>query len=210
MGVPCGSSYQAWLLQQQQNITYQNQLGAQQNGNWNSSSQIHGNSPNGANQVAATSIAQLQAFYNSPNSLIPINGTQGEPLENTGIKIGEIIAWRMWTIKGDYLGSYSAAHVWPTDEPTSGKPTDYGNTGIWCFKEKSRALHKMMEHCMEGHAYGSIKIWGTIVEYSEGYKAEFAKVVSIDDVHIPHLKKKEQKIKLLELQTNYNVVPSKA
>ena len=32
-------------------------------------------------------------------------------------------------------------------------------------------------------AYGSVRIWGEVIEHAAGYRAEFARVVSIDGVY---------------------------
>lgn len=105
-------------------------------------------------------------------------------LPTEGIKVGEIVAWRMWIVRGDgWLGSYGVSRTWAPGEPMTGKVPDYGDEGIWAFKDKSRALGKAISSasCPARTVYGSVKLWGKVVEHEIGYRAEYAKVVSLED-----------------------------
>lgn len=69
----------------------------------------------------------------------------------------------------------------------SGNPSDYDIGGVWAFKERSRAVEKMIKGLSGSSlvtAYGAVALWGEIVEHEDGYRAEFADIISIDDVHL--------------------------
>lgn len=182
--------------------------GGPQNGNWQTNSQIHSGAINAAHNHASIGAA-IQAIQSITGlGPIPIAGQSrydtSKPLENTGIKIGEITAYRMWNVKGDYLESFSRERIWAPDEPMQGVPSDFGDDGIWAFKEKSRALEKMLKSgfC----AYGSVHLWGKIVEQTLGYRAEYAKIISLDAINSDRrISKHEEETLLKRLRERYNL-----
>lgn len=126
-----------------------------------------------------------------------------EPIEGAGIIVGEIIGWRMWGYYKGYLRSYSQERVWAPGENMIGIPSDHGSDGIWAFKEKSRALAKMLNggYRSEETVYGSVKIWGKVIEHELGYRAEYAKIISLEDAYMTGDKQKV----LRELRCTYGV-----
>lgn len=155
-------------------------------GAWGTNPQIHGNS-NGTNNSAWGP----GASSNSPNTpKFTLTAAQaalfssaahvarGKPIESAGIRIGEILAYRIWQISKGYLQAYSSGRIWAPGEVMTGNVEDHGFEGIWAFKEKSRAIKKMMGG---EYVFGSVKLWGKVIEYALGYRAECAKIVSIDD-----------------------------
>lgn len=105
----------------------------------------------------------------------------------TGHKVEDLIGWRVWTIRGlppsygaPHLWSFSAGHRWKPDEPMTGVPGDHDAAGVWAFKTEEAARRKMLQSG-PGHAYGSVRLWGQVVEHTEGYRAEFARVLTIED-----------------------------
>lgn len=186
------------ILGQQFHDSSNNQLQGIPNGNWPTPSQIHSNTASGtgisnygavALHYAALSQHQAQSFADN------------KPVERAGIKVGEIIAYRIWLIKDGYLESYSAERIWAPEEKMSGKPSDNGMDGIWAFKDKGRAIKKMLETSTSS-VYGSVKLWGKVVEHELGYRAEYAKIISLDDISCSFMKKKEI---LKRLRENYNI-----
>lgn len=111
-----------------------------------------------------------------------------EPLKHTSTVFGEIIGWRMWRLSHGFLRSYSADRVWAPGEPMTGKPGDHKSDGIWAFKEKSRALHKAMDTATGSIShdtavvYGSVRLYGLIVEHELGYRAEYAEIASLEEM----------------------------
>lgn len=180
-------------------------------GNWAAATQVHSNSARNAYYPHA--IAGAYPAYSSSYPTVSASQSTGDPrtpIENTGIKVGEIIAWRMWSVRKGYLWSYSANRVWAPHEPMSENPDMMGDSsdchiGIWSFKEKSRAIQKMMEGgylvgipgLSEDHTvFGSVKLWGKIIEHELGYRSQYASIVSIDDGNMhfaPHFLEKLRK-----------------
>ena len=168
-----------------------------QNGNWTANSKAYGYPAFGANQANYGAFPTAAAGY--------AGAASNEPIEDSGITVGEITGWRMWNIKGEWLEAYSAGHIWAPDENMEGKVPDHGYEGIWSFKDKRMAIKKMME--LTPTAYGSIKMWGKVVEHEIGYRAEFAKIVSIDGVNLGRdsIFSVEKKRLLSLLRDNYGV-----
>lgn len=170
-----------------------------QNGNWPTPSQIHGSAASGAGISNYGAVAQYYAHALSQHQAQSF--ADNKPVESAGIKVGEIIAYRIWLIKDGYLESYSAERIWAPEEKMSGKPSDNGMDGIWAFKDKGRAIKKMLETSTSS-VYGSVKLWGKVVEHELGYRAEYAKIISLDDISCSFMKKKEI---LKRLRENYNI-----
>jgi hypothetical protein len=49
--------------------------------------------------------------------------------------------------------------------------------GLWVWNNWRRRLRPPRT------AYGSVRIWGEVIEHAAGYRAEFARLVSIDGVY---------------------------
>lgn len=178
----------------QQQLQQFNQ-GVTNNGNWPTNPQIYGNSiGNAIGNISQGPVIPIRSSFTEISST--------GPLENTGIKVGEIYGWRMWNIKGDYLESYSAGHIWAPKEHMQGEVPDYGSEGIWSFKKRKDAIKKFLENIPS--AYGSIKMWGKVVEHTDGYRAEYAKIFRIEDLNINENRK--HKNELLQLiRKNYEL-----
>lgn len=198
MSDPLGNSFGEWCAYQQQLHAQQNPLAAYQqqaqqglyHGAGSTNAQIHSGAIIFAGGGAGAATTVTSPFQ--PGRIYPQgSGTYGKPLENAGIKVGEIIGWRIWCIKGDFLESYSALHVWPPHTVMKGNPKEYNSEGIWAFKEKSRALYKLMQAT---GICGSVKMWGNIIEHSEGYRAEFATVDELYEIYRPGFELKEKRL----------------
>lgn len=101
------------------------------------------------------------------------------PIPISEILIGEIVAWRAWHVESGYLKSYSQDVVWPPGEPVTGKvPSGEDGGGIHAFRDRRR----LFEFMKNGGpmVWGSVALWGDIVEHELGYRAENAAVRSID------------------------------
>lgn len=157
-------------------------------------SQAQCNTANAAHYISGafqpSTIADLQAFYAQSTA------SQQQPVENAGVKFGEIIAYRMWFLRHDFLTSYSAKRVWAPGETMKGKPLDYNEAGSWAFKDASKAIEKMLTSAKEPFpaflnnfsgpggiaVYGSVQLWGTVIEHELGYRAEFAQIKTLDGI----------------------------
>lgn len=109
-------------------------------------------------------------------------------VEDDGIKAGEIIAMRCWWADGDLLRSIYRRDVeWLPDGPMYGDVT--AGFGVHAFKHVDDLLAYAYESlsytCREcTPAYlitGKVALWGEIVEHEKGYRAEYAKIISISN-----------------------------
>lgn len=156
-------------------------------GNRQASEEVHSSSAQGAINLTGSIPWIPTGWFSLPISF----DTTAEPLENSGIKVGEIIGWRIWSISrrrggkscAPLLRSYMMDSIWLPDKPMDGMPHDYGMDGVWAFKDMSDAIRKYQESELIGtglFAMGSVKMWGQIVEHAIGYRSEFARIASIE------------------------------
>ena len=118
--------------------------------------------------------------------------------QGTGIRVGEILGWRWWYTDG-LLKSPFMDCTWSPDEPMKGDITHgfgvyvmkdrdlaasqadkslwFGSNGLWGWNNWRR--HLPSPHA----AYGSVRIWGEVMEHAAGYRAQYARVVSIEGVY---------------------------
>lgn len=101
-----------------------------------------------------------------------------DPLVAAGMKVEDLIGWRIWRVKNGHLWSYSADYAWMPGEVSEGVPGDHDGAGIWAFKNKRRAFQKAVD-AGSGYVWGSVLLWGHVVEHAEGYRASKARILSI-------------------------------
>lgn len=117
------------------------------------------------------------------------------PLDDEGVKVGEIEAWRAWRVNGESLQSLAMDNFWNPGAPMEGNPDD-APQGVYAFKTKERLQDEVSFACQEdpailaiarkagsewiNAAYGRVALWGRIVEHDHGYRAEYAKVLSLE------------------------------
>ena len=119
------------------------------------------------------------------------------PLPRADMQVVDLIGWRVWRITSlGYLRSLTADVIWlpgvPMEAPAvvdthaqgSGSGADYG---VHVFKERNGAILEVENYASRseqhvGYAVGSVLLWGDVVEHERGYRAERAKILSIDDV----------------------------
>lgn len=102
-------------------------------------------------------------------------------------KAGELIGHRAWTLKAkNLLGSYSANVVWfpgqPMDDRTGSENVgidDHNTAGVWAFKNPY-ALGREFWNAAQAHVFGTVWMWGTIIEHEHGYRAQYAAIRSLD------------------------------
>lgn len=109
------------------------------------------------------------------------------PVPYEGIRMGEIVAYRCWPIKNGFLWSTAAGRAWAPGEPMKATPDHLkSGLGVFAFKDMSRCIGEFGDEYYNsagmGIAFGTIHIWGEIVEHELGYRAEYAVVRSIDFV----------------------------
>ncbi len=107
-------------------------------------------------------------------------------LENTGIEIGEIIAWRAWRLRED--GLLASIHIdktlWSPGAVVSGVVNNI--CGVHAFKSQQDAID-----CAKSWAIppptivGQVALWGKVIEHEWGYRGSYARVHSIDRLILP-------------------------
>ena len=141
---------------------------------------------------------------------IPWNLTEPKPPEipYAGVRAGELIGHRMWLVLPDY-NLCSIAHYleWQPEATIEGKldesvsgmslfKTLFG--GVYSYNAYAHLAHDLEEitpnsfpctswvgsYIMEviGIAIGTIKCWGEVIEHEKGWRAQYAKLQSIDYV----------------------------
>jgi hypothetical protein len=114
----------------------------------------------------------------SPISPPPINPNNeaARTLKHEGIRVGEIVAYRAWRVivstwlqkSDDLLHSvFMKDYVWRPDRPASG---DIRTHGIYSFRDIicSREGYGYILGNAGPMLFGSVKIWGEIVEHGLG------------------------------------------
>lgn len=126
------------------------------------------------------------------------------PIENAGIRAGEITGWRTWRVIDGFLHSAYMRHVrWPPRHPlVAAGMTDHEN-GIYVLNSEQAAYdaacaYQMFDLMVESRVWkydnwkksgqviafvtGTALLWGDVVEHERGWRASLAKVKSIDSV----------------------------
>lgn len=116
------------------------------------------------------------------------------PIKSAGIRTGEIIGWRAWRLtKKGVLRSMAVDCLWQPGQTVSvnsvleqcGYPdrwnrmpvAQYG-AGIHAFKDLQTVADNY--GVFRRGAYGTVALWGEVIEHEWGYRAEFARIASID------------------------------
>lgn len=126
------------------------------------------------------------------------------PLRRDGFVAGEIIGYRCWRIENGLLCSVYQDDIWRPSEVLEGRELeDWDQRGVHAWKD---AASKEYHHYIRAYlnqdsihdifiilgraearrlaqpamATGSVFLWGDVVEHTRGYRAEFARVRSID------------------------------
>lgn len=124
-------------------------------------------------------------------------------VKDAGIRAGEIIAYRAWSVFNGKLRSMAAEFDWepngvplwhkwiassktkmnrPTVPYRSPNGVDEEMAGFHAFKSM-RDVEFEYPPCDADDAvvYGQVKLWGTVYEHQFGYRAEFAKVHTLTE-----------------------------
>lgn len=104
-------------------------------------------------------------------------------IKDEGIRVGEIIAYRCWPIKNGFLWSTAADRAWAPGEPMkAGENHLRDGLGVYAFKDMSHCIGEFATFYANGTAFGTVLLWGEIVEHQIGYRAEYAAIRSIEFV----------------------------
>jgi hypothetical protein len=101
----------------------------------------------------------------------------------TRIRAGEIIAWRCWDWRDGALRSMSFTMTWDPTYPYHKAVNWYGgeygdHCGFFAFKTLKDTQAEYRPYY--GRVYGRVALWGQVFEHTLGYRAEYARIVSID------------------------------
>lgn len=107
-------------------------------------------------------------------------------LENTGIRAGSIIAHRAWlsdpAAAVPVLRSLAVVMDWPATGIMTGDVAQYG---VFSFKDKALLLAEYGQLTWPWGlttVFGTVALWGQIVEHDHGYRSEFAKIKTVDTI----------------------------
>jgi hypothetical protein len=117
----------------------------------------------------------------------PTTYPYGRTRKTTGIRAGEIIGSRCWHWHGGCLHSMSYNVDWDPNLPYYKAENWYGgdyhdDCGFFAFKHSKDV--KKEYRPFGARVYGKIAMWGTVFEHTLGYRAEFARIVAIDEAYI--------------------------
>jgi hypothetical protein len=121
-----------------------------------------------------------------------------KPIEDAGIRAGEIVGYRVWRVIDGRLSSvYQRQYEWRPGHPAEGNVS--AGTGIFAFNDRSYLqpylIMAQMSETMarfEAEAFGmplnklthfvtgTVDLWGEVIEHEMGYRAEYAAVRSLD------------------------------
>jgi hypothetical protein len=128
--------------------------------------------------------------------------------ERADFLIGEIVGHRCWVRADGFLYSPWSGTGWPNNEAVVMARYDgipplrfHGSDGIYAFKTYEDLRTKVLiqkekmdwlvqhwrRHCKNFRLeIGTIEMWGTVVEHRDGWRAQYAAVLSIDQIrHLP-------------------------
>lgn len=125
----------------------------------------------------------LQGFGFHQSSLAPL---QPLPQEDA---FGEVVAWRCWALETvPFLTStYMRNHFWlPNAVEEASEVGDQNRLGFHAWRTERQATMYTHE-CGSPVVIGTVKLWGDVVHHEFGYRAQFAKIRSLDHLAIPFI-----------------------
>lgn len=105
------------------------------------------------------------------------------PLPINAMEAGELIGYRVWCVSGFGLYSVSMGTQWPpgkviTDRMKAEQEIDDTNqVGVWAFSTKEYLEESFSSPDL---VYGTVWLWGTVIEHEKGYRAQYAAIRSLD------------------------------
>lgn len=138
------------------------------------------------------------------------------------MKVGEILAYRCWRLQHGLLRSVYMRDEWNPGEIMIGRGIDdWSERGVHAWKDlNSRQFNEYVRGYLEIKSdpwrapitptpavivTGSVLLWGDVVEHEHGYRAEFAKINSIDWLYPDAMLMGRERETLAQLRTLYGV-----
>lgn len=153
------------------------------------------------------------------------------PLKRSDVIAGEIIGHRCWRIENGLLRSVYQTDLWYPKDILSGRELgDWDSRGIHAWKDPaSKEYHDYIRGYLNAHedyitnmllygrhsrdnaetkpamATGTVFLWGDVVEHTRGYRAEYARVRSLDWLYPDANMMGRETIVLNDLRSKYHV-----
>lgn len=158
---------------------------------WNPSPSLRGSpvgqSSGNPNRGASVPIGTLQVYTGAGWTIVSFHGTpeSDHPVIDCGIRAGEVTGKRCWwQIHQRLFSIYMTECEWLANIPMTGD-VDKG-FGVHAFKYISDCNDYIAQalfnngHVGTGLVPGTVSMWGEIVEHERGYRAQYAKITSLD------------------------------
>lgn len=127
-------------------------------------------------------------------------------IEDAGITVGEIIAWRAWRVQHGFSMSTYVDEAWAPGAVMEGN-IEKGE-GVHAWKSSHKALGYLFGFADDAGAMiiGKVALWGEVIEHERGYRAQYAKPVSFDFVVTNgHSNVADEDMLLAELRKRYGL-----
>lgn len=151
------------------------------------------------------------------------------PLKREGIVAGEIIGYRCWRIEKGLLRSVYQSDAWIPGQVLEGRELgDWDSRGIHAWKDPaSKQYHDYIRSYLNRGdnspfifggfedrlrskrpvmVTGTVFLWGDVVEHERGWRAEFARVRSLDWLYPDETMMGREEEALNELRSKYRVL----
>ena len=157
-------------------------------------------------------------------------------LKREGVVAGEVVGYRCWKIEGGLLRSVYQKDVWLPGQVLEGRELgDWDQRGIHAWKDKgSKQYHDYIRSYLnqaddpfgrrlyflggdEGEVVarpamvtGTVFLWGDVVEHERGWRAEFARVRSLDWLYPDETMMGREQEALADLRASYSLTSKDA
>jgi hypothetical protein len=132
----------------------------------------------GAGSVAAVQTGPNFAFT-QPAAVTTTAGAAFEsPIQDAGIRAGEIVGYRCWILKDGWLHSVNST-LWYPGVPMGGDPSKPCE-GVHAFKDRLDVGAYSVGYS-GSTVSGTVYLWGDVIEHERGWRASKAAIASIDD-----------------------------
>lgn len=108
-------------------------------------------------------------------------------IPDAGIRAGEIVGYRAWRVKRpDLLTSMIMEHYeWAPEQVHRSKGV-YRGDGFFAFNDPELALREFSSSWESSSlmptVYGTVAMWGEVVEHERGWRSEYAVINSFDQI----------------------------
>lgn len=108
------------------------------------------------------------------------------PLQRSFPVVGELIGHRVWNIECSLLHSMSTECFWQPNTPMTDRSyegrviDDHNYSGVWAFKNPYDLMKEFPVSPHVKRIYGTVWLWGTVIEHEMGYRAQYASIRSLD------------------------------